>query len=89
VEALAPVGEVEARLRAAGAPFTLMSGSGSCVFGLFADAAGARKCARRLGLREGEALFLVRTLKRGAGVRETGDHAGRRVDDGTGGSSRG
>jgi 4-diphosphocytidyl-2-C-methyl-D-erythritol kinase len=89
VSALFPVQDAIARLRAAGGRRAVMSGSGSCVFAVFDSSTGARKCARSLELRRGEAVFVARTLKRGAGVRETDPHAARRVDDGTGGSSRG
>lgn len=63
--------ELRHRLRRAGAGGVLMSGSGSCVFGLFPDAAAARAAGRRLVVRPKEEVLVARALRRGPGVRET------------------
>lgn len=65
------LGELRQRLRRAGARGVLMSGSGSCVFGLFPTAATARDGARRLAVRPKEEVLVARALRRGPGVRET------------------
>ncbi len=58
-------------LRARGALAAAMSGSGSCVFGLFGERAEARKCAAALGERHDVQIFVARTLRRPPAVRET------------------
>lgn len=63
--------DLRRRLRRSGAIAVLMSGSGSCFFGLFADAASARKGARLFPIRPKEELLVARALRRGGGVRET------------------
>lgn len=63
--------DLRVRLRRAGARGVLMSGSGSCFFGLFADAASARIGARLFAVRPKEAVLLARALRRAPGVRET------------------
>lgn len=63
--------DLRSRLRKAGARGVLMSGSGSCVFGLFATAPAAREAALRLAVRPKEEVLVVRALRRGPGVRET------------------
>ncbi|MBE3132805.1 MAG: 4-(cytidine 5'-diphospho)-2-C-methyl-D-erythritol kinase [Acidobacteria bacterium] len=55
------IGEAVARLRAAGAAAAAMSGSGSAVFGLFIDAAGARRAVEPLA-QPGWTVFVTRTL---------------------------
>jgi 4-diphosphocytidyl-2C-methyl-D-erythritol kinase len=42
------VAVVRKRLAAAGAECAMLSGSGSCLFGFFADAGSAKKCADEL-----------------------------------------
>jgi 4-diphosphocytidyl-2-C-methyl-D-erythritol kinase len=63
--------DLRRRLQRAGALGTLLSGSGSCIFGLFSDRASLREGARRLEFRPKEEVFVARALRRGPGVRET------------------
>jgi 4-diphosphocytidyl-2-C-methyl-D-erythritol kinase len=56
------VRELKERLIAAGARGALMSGSGSTVFGLFADEAGARKAAEEIAQERGWFSVAVKTI---------------------------
>ncbi len=57
------IGQLIGRLRRAGASFAAMSGSGSAVFGLFADRTAARSAADRLRSRSVR-VWVTRTLSR-------------------------
>ena len=54
--------EIKERLLRAGACGSLMSGSGSTVFGLFVDGAGAKRAAERLAAENGWFVAAVKTL---------------------------
>ncbi len=54
--------EIKERLLRAGACGSLMSGSGSTVFGLFVDGAGAKRAAERLAAESGWFVAAVKTL---------------------------
>jgi len=56
------IGQLKAKLIAAGAEGALMSGSGSAVFGLFNSRNGARRALSQLRREEGVEVFLVRLL---------------------------
>ena len=56
------VRELKEMLKAAGASGSLMSGSGSTVFGLFADEAAAQKAAAEIGKKRGWFSVAVKTL---------------------------
>lgn len=52
--AFAPIADARARLRAAGAPATVLCGSGACVAGLFATIDAARIASSRIALADDE-----------------------------------
>jgi 4-diphosphocytidyl-2-C-methyl-D-erythritol kinase len=56
------IGEIKERLLAAGARGSLMSGSGSTVFGLFEDEGSARQAAQELARESSWFVQAVRTL---------------------------
>ncbi len=71
VASLHPIAGIKARLLAAGAPAALMSGSGSCVFGLFGRPSDREICSKSIRLLPGEALFTAETLQAAPGLAET------------------
>ena len=62
IEQFPVIAAIKAALVGEGALGALMTGSGSSVFGLFADAAGAQKAARNLAPQPGWRLYTTRLL---------------------------